>query len=70
MNGAYKKELVQQVFMPHKADLICSIVLSAALPEDKQVWALTHNGIFSVQSAYELMVEMSSGVPMGEMVVS
>ena len=32
---------------------------------DKQVWALTHNGIFSVRSAYKLAMEMSSTVPVG-----
>ena len=47
-NGVWKNELVRQVFLPHEAELICSIALSANLPANKQVWASTHNGIFSV----------------------
>ena len=63
--GAWKNEVVRQTFFPHEADLICSIALSANLPADKQAWALTHNGIFSVRSAYKLAMEMSSTVPVG-----
>ena len=66
-NGVWKNELVRQVFLPHEAELICSIALSANLPANKQVWASTHNGIFSVRSAYKLAMEMSSAVPVGEM---
>ena len=65
VDGTWKNELVQQVFLPHEADLICSIVLSANLTVDKQVWALMHNGIFSVRSAYKLAMEMSSTAPVG-----
>ena len=36
-SGAWNNELVRQIFLPHEADLICSIALSANLPEDKQV---------------------------------
>jgi len=64
-NGVWKNKLVRQVFVPYEADLICSIALSANLPVDKQVWALTHNGIFSVRSAYKLAMEMSSAVLVG-----
>ena len=56
---------MQQIFFPHEADLICSIALSVNLLVDKQVWALTHNGIFSVRSAYKLAMEMSLTVPVG-----
>ena len=65
VDGTWKNELVQQVFLPHEANLICSIALSANLTGDKQVWALMHNGIFSVQSAYKLVMEMSSTAPVG-----
>ena len=65
VNGAWKNEVVRQNFLPHEADLICSIALSANLPANKQVWALTHNGIFSVRSAYKLAMELSLTVSVG-----
>ena len=36
------------------------------MPEDRQVWAPTANGYFSVKSAYNLVVEMSKGFAYGE----
>ena len=56
--GTWKTNLVSNVFFPHEADLICDIALCANMPEDKQVWALTKNGLFSVRSAYKLAMEM------------
>ena len=53
------------VFLPHEADLICGIALCANLPEDKQVWALTNNGLFSVRSAYKLAMELRSDAQVG-----
>ena len=46
--GAWKTDLVSNVFFPHEADLIYGIALCANMPEDKQVWVLTNNGLFSV----------------------
>ena len=56
--GAWKTDLVCNVFLPHEADLICGIALCTNLPEDKQVWALTDNGLFSVRSTYKLVMEL------------
>jgi len=58
--------LVRQVFLPHEADLICGIALSAKLSTDKQVWDLTPNDLFSVRSAYKLAMEMRSVAPVGD----
>ena len=66
-NGVWKNELVQQIFLPHEADAICGIALSANLPVDKHVWASMANGIFSVRSAYKIVVEMGSGDEVGAM---
>ena len=44
--GAWKINLVSNIFFPHEADLICGIALCANLPEDKQVWALTKQWSF------------------------
>ena len=56
--GAWKTDLMSKVFFRHEADLICGIALCANMPKDKQVWALTNNGLFSVRSAYKLAMEM------------
>lgn len=66
VNGAWKTDLVWQVFLPHEADIICGIALSTNLLDDKQVWASTTNGLFSVRSAYKLAMEMSLGAPVGD----
>lgn len=58
--GTWKADLIQSIFLPHKADEICNITLSSKLPEDKQVWAPTYNGRFSVRSAYKVAVELAS----------
>ena len=63
--GAWKTDLVSKVFFPHEADLICGIALCANLPEDKQVWALTNNGLFSIRSAYKLAIEIRPDAQVG-----
>ena len=50
----WKNEVIGCLFLPHEADLIKSIPLSSTLPVDKQVWAITNNGLFTVGSAYKL----------------
>lgn len=45
--------------------MIQGIALSSNLPEDRQVWAPTTNGHFSVKSAYKLAVEMNFRVAYG-----
>ena len=49
---------MSNVFFPHEAVLICGSALCANMPEDKQVWVLTNNGLFSICSAYKLAMEM------------
>ena len=63
--GAWKTDLVSNVFFPHEVDLICGIVLCANMPEEKQLWALTNNGLFSVRSAYKLAMEMKPYAQVG-----
>ena len=60
VNGTWKNEQVQQVFLLHEADVICGVALSSKLPADRQVWAPTANGLFSTRSAYKIAVEMAS----------
>lgn len=63
--GAWKNELVQRLFLPHEADAICGIALSSKLPEDRQVWAPTAIGNFSVRAAYKIEEELASRDDMG-----
>lgn len=60
-NGERKTELIQRIFSPHEADIICGIALSSHLPDDKQIWASTANGRFSVRSVYKLATDLTSG---------
>ena len=53
-----KNEVIDSLFLTHEVDLIKSIPLSATLPADKLVWAVTNNGKFTVGSAYRLAVSL------------
>ena len=54
----WKNEVIDSLFIAHKAELIKSIPLSATLPANKLVWAETNNGKFIVRSAYKLAVSL------------
>ena len=54
----WKTEVLDNLFIPHEADLIKSIPLSVTLPADKLVWAKTFTGNFIVRSAYKLAVNL------------
>lgn len=54
--GTWKTNLIKSIFLPHEVNDICSIALSLKLPEDRQVWAPTNNGKFSVRSATEWLL--------------
>ena len=45
---------VRNTFLPHEAELILSIPISARLLEDSLIWAWTSNGRFTVKSAYNV----------------
>ena len=53
-----KNEVIDSLFLTHEVNLIKSIPLSATLPADKLVWAVTNNGKFTVGSAYRLAVSL------------
>ena len=58
-------DLVRSIFLPFEAETILSIPISSMNPVDSQVWAKTSNGIFSVKSAYKVVVrylEVSKGI--------
>lgn len=47
------------VFLPHEADIIKSIPISSRLPPDMLIWTETRNGLFTVQSTYNLALNWS-----------
>jgi len=51
-DAMWKTEMLNVLFPPHEADLISRIPLSSRMPADRQIWALTSNGMFNVRSAY------------------
>lgn len=50
--GTWKQEVLNQVFLAHEAEIISGIALSSNMQDDKQIWAPTTTGLFSVRSAY------------------
>nr|XP_023870298.1 uncharacterized protein LOC111982908 [Quercus suber] len=64
-NASWKTEVVDALFLPHEVEVIKSTPLSVHLLADKQAWACSSNGVFTVRSAYWVAVEMSKGVGNG-----
>ena len=50
--ATWKVGVVDALFLPHEAEAIKAIPISSNLPEDKQIWAWSTNGVFSVKNAY------------------
>lgn len=59
-NASLKEEVLNTLFLPHEAEVIKSIPLSICPPFNKQIWAYSYNGKFSVRSAYAVAMELSS----------
>ena len=57
--ACWKIEVLTTLFLPHEADVIRSIPINVRLLEDKLIWALSPNGLFSVRSAYYGALELS-----------
>jgi hypothetical protein len=58
--GRWNSELIDQVFMPLDVEIIKQIPLSSRRPQDKLIWAGNRRGVFSVKSAYRLLLQKSS----------
>ena len=56
-SGTWDSHLLDQLFLPGDAALIKRIPLSLRGREDALVWSREQNGVYSVQSAYKLLVE-------------
>lgn len=56
-NARWDTELIEQVFLLYDAAAILSIPLCTRIMEDFWSWGFEKNGIFSVRSAYKMLVE-------------
>ena len=62
---AWRTEVVQQLFMPHEADIILGIPLSIHRPDDCIIWAHTPSGMFTTCSAYKMLVSCDNSSSVG-----
>ena len=53
---AWRTEAIQQMFMPHEADIILGISLSTRRPDDRIIWAHMLTGMFTTSSAHKILV--------------
>ena len=63
--ASWKIGVVDALFLPHEVEAIKAIPISSNLPEDKQIWAWSSNGAFSVKNAYWVVSQMSLNDSMG-----
>lgn len=54
---SWDEELIFQVLNEEEARTVCSLPLSKLGSEDKLIWGMSSNGLFSVKSAYYLAVQ-------------
>ncbi|XP_050248972.1 uncharacterized protein LOC126696245 [Quercus robur] len=57
--ASWKVDVVNALFLLHEAEAIKAIPISSNLLEDKQIWAWSTNGAFSVKNAYWVASQMS-----------
>ena len=57
--------LVQRLFLPWEADLICRIPMGEESAADLLIWPLSHTGDYSVWSAYRLLESSAWRVNLG-----
>ena len=50
--ACWKTEIIDALFLPHEVEKTKKISLSFHLPTDKQIWACSPNGLFTMHSAY------------------
>uniref|UniRef100_A0A7N2LTU8 Reverse transcriptase zinc-binding domain-containing protein n=2 Tax=Quercus lobata TaxID=97700 RepID=A0A7N2LTU8_QUELO len=57
-NNCWNVDLLIRIFLPFEAENICGLPLSNRFPDDKLIWAETSNGVFSIRSAYKVVMEL------------
>jgi hypothetical protein len=63
---SWRIELLDTLFFAHDVHVIKSIPISSRLPRDKQIWAGTTSGIYTVKSGYQLLCSELSSSSVGE----
>jgi hypothetical protein len=56
-NRCWKEDIIHQTFYPHEAKQICSIPITCSDQEDFLSWQGTKDGIYSVRSGYQAIME-------------
>jgi hypothetical protein len=56
--GWWNFPLIQSIFSPDEAQLICSLTPNPSGQADKRIWVGTASGLFTVKSAYHLQKEL------------
>jgi hypothetical protein len=56
-SGGWKTQLISQTFYPMEATQICAIPLTNTQQEDLRCWLGTKDGIYSVKSGYQAIME-------------
>jgi hypothetical protein len=54
---SWDMRLIEEIFLPFEANIISQIPLRGIHRPDRQIWAHSSNGMFSVQSAYKMLME-------------
>ena len=54
---AWDMPLLRNVFLPRDVDIIQTIPLSKRRPTDTLIWNGTKSGIFSIKSAYRMLLD-------------
>jgi hypothetical protein len=57
-NVAWDRDMLQKFFLPMDRDLILSIPLSTRQQDDFWAWHYDKKGVFSVRSAYRMLIDM------------
>lgn len=57
-NHSWKSDLINQLFIPDDVKVISTIPLSIIDRDDKLVWFIAKNGLFSIKSAYHFYHSM------------
>lgn len=55
--ASWKKGVIDVLFLPHEVEETKRIPLSAHLFVDRQIWACSPNGMFTIRIAYSVVLE-------------
>ena len=56
----WKLDMLHRIFCPKDAEIIQKIPLSSRCPDDTLIWIASKNGVFSVRSAYHMLLSAAN----------